>query len=148
MADVGLQTRSVQMPTAWLGSELLAAGVVLRHGRTTYLLDTVSPGDAEVLRHRPNQALLWFAIRTAHEQGCTGFDLGPSHRANPGLSGYKQRWATSRTPVPHFFFSDRKSRLQSGELGSPLYTVARAVIRRLPPMVHAHLGTTLALEAF
>jgi len=128
----------------------VAAAIVLRHRRVSHLFDAVSVADRRLLRHRPNHAVLWTALRAAVEEGCTAFDLGPNHRLNTGLSAYKSYWAAAATEVPHHDLplSLHRSHTRPADITHPLYRVARAALQRVPTVLHRHLGPLLALEAY
>ena len=72
--------------------EPIAAAVFLEwRGYVTY---KYSASDPRFWRLRPNNLLLWRAIRGACENGCYAFDFGRTDAGNKGLRTFKRGWGT------------------------------------------------------
>ena len=74
------------------GGAVIAAAIFLEWaGALYYKFGASAP---EHLRLRPNDAIYWAAIRLAAQRGLDRVDWGLSDRDQPGLVGYKRKWAT------------------------------------------------------
>jgi FemAB-related protein (PEP-CTERM system-associated) len=76
------------------GSDVVAAGLLLFHGRCAVL--PWSSSVREALRLGPNQLLYWEAARIAIARGCTVLDLG---RSTPGSGTFEAKREWGARPV-------------------------------------------------
>lgn len=83
----------IRTALAFVGDRPVAGAVYLVWQDTVYYKFGASA--AEFLPLRPNDALHWALIRWAHERGLTALDWGLSDLDQPGLVGYKRKWAST-----------------------------------------------------
>lgn len=93
---------------AGLGSIVLAklggipvAGAVFLHsaGRAIYKFGA---SDIEHWPSRPNQAVMWAAIRALVESGCGELQFGRTSPADEGLIKFKRSWGSASRPLSYF----------------------------------------------
>lgn len=82
---------------AEVDGEIAAGAVYLVWGDTLYYKFGASL--AEYLPKRPNDALYWSALKLALSRGLRGVDWGISDLDQPGLIGYKRKWASQERRV-------------------------------------------------
>ena len=87
-------------------------------------------------RLRPNNLILWTAIREGCENGDRLFDFGRSDADNAGLRAFKSGFGAREEPLVYTVFGDGSSTAAAGGLQKPL----SAVIRRSPEFVCRALG--------
>ncbi len=73
--------------TAWIGNEPLAAGVYFHHGRRAIFKFGASNHAFQHLR--PNNLVMWEAIKWCAANGFTSLHLGRTSQTNEGLRRYK-----------------------------------------------------------
>lgn len=99
-----------------------------------------SASDASAWNLRPNNAILWHAMRWGCENGYATFDFGRTDRANEGLRTFKRGWGTEEAPLAYAAIGQRGARsLGEGRIAS----LGRAVIRRSPSFVGRAIGGAL-----
>jgi CelD/BcsL family acetyltransferase involved in cellulose biosynthesis len=88
---------------------------------------------ADTRNVRPNNLLLWNAIRWAHSRGAGVLDLGTSLLAQNGLIRFKESWGGSSAPIYNTVI-ERGQVVQdaSPSQSGPLAHAAGEVLRRLP----------------
>lgn len=77
---------------AHVGDDLVAAAICIVWNDVLYY--KFSASDPRHLPRRPNEAVVTSALRRAAELGLRSFDWGRSDLDQPGLVGFKQKWAT------------------------------------------------------
>jgi CelD/BcsL family acetyltransferase involved in cellulose biosynthesis len=82
---------------AEVDGEIAAGAMYLVWGDTLYYKFGASL--AEYLPKRPNDALYWNALKLALSRGLRSVDWGVSDLDQPGLIGYKRKWATEERRV-------------------------------------------------
>jgi CelD/BcsL family acetyltransferase involved in cellulose biosynthesis len=87
-----------------------------------------SASDLAFLHHRPNNLLLWHAIRWGCESGYHTFNFGRTDADHIGLRTFKGGWGTEELPLVYSVVRDRPPRVSSNRLKKAM---SRA-IRRLP----------------
>jgi CelD/BcsL family acetyltransferase involved in cellulose biosynthesis len=99
-----------------------------------------SASDASAWNLRPNNAVLWHAMRWGCENGYSTFDFGRTDRANEGLRMFKRGWGAEEQPLPYASIGHA----QAQSLGAgPVAGLGRAVIRRSPSFVCRAIGEAL-----
>ncbi len=99
-----------------------------------------SASDASAWSLRPNNALLWHAMRWACENGYSTFDFGRTDSANEGLRSFKRGWGTEEAPLVYA----RMGRTEPRPMGAGRVAgVGRTVIRRSPSFVCRAVGKAL-----
>jgi CelD/BcsL family acetyltransferase involved in cellulose biosynthesis len=119
---------------AYLDDVPIAGAVFVAYGKTvTYKYAASHPG---FLRYRPNNLVLWTAIRRSCEGGYEHFDFGRTDENDTGLRAFKAGWGTVETPLAYSVFSETPPAPRKG-IGAPV----RSVIRRSPVRVAQAVGT-------
>jgi CelD/BcsL family acetyltransferase involved in cellulose biosynthesis len=120
---------------AYAGERPVAGAVFLDwNGTVVYKLGASDPAFWKL---RPNNLLLWTAIKEACEQGRGSFDFGRSDADNAGLRHFKSGWGTSEEPLAYSVLGERGG----GPAGHGRLGVAMsACIRRSPAFVCRALG--------
>jgi CelD/BcsL family acetyltransferase involved in cellulose biosynthesis len=124
---------------------LIAADLLLWDGRRLFYKFNVS--DPQFLEQRPNNLLMWEAIRLGRELGCSAFDLGRSEADNEGLHRFKSLWASEASPLPYYYYPTVKGFATEDGKGIKRLLMAAAVRFTprplLPPagaLLYRHLG--------
>jgi hypothetical protein len=115
----------------------IAAGVFLSWNGTA--IYKFGASDESKLRLRPNQLLMWHAIRRACESGARTFDFGRSDLRNTGLRSFKSAWGAIEWPLVYSQFGGNSSYAGDGRAARAL----APVIKRSPPWVCRGLGELL-----
>lgn len=123
---------------AYKEDQLLAAAVFLHwNGVLTY---KYSASDSAYWRLRPNNLLLWHAIRWGCEQGYRLFDWGRTDLYNQGLLEFKRAWGSEEKLIRYSVLADRPpSSMSAGRVGHLL----SPVIRNSPSWVCRAIGELL-----
>jgi CelD/BcsL family acetyltransferase involved in cellulose biosynthesis len=116
------------------GGTPIAASVFL-HWNGTFVYK-YGASDATSWRFRPNNAVLWHAIRWAAEHGYTTFDFGLTDDGDEGLRTFKRGFGADEEPASCVVFSERPPSHSAGDLGRTL----RPVLQRLPLWVTRAAG--------
>jgi CelD/BcsL family acetyltransferase involved in cellulose biosynthesis len=114
---------------------IVAGSVFLRTGRTVvYAFNGRRLRDLSL---RPNDLIMWQAIRTACADGFARLDLGEADE--PGLIEFKRKWGADEASLYRYYLpaAAGRERLKGGAAGSRL---ASAAWRRLP------LGATVLVS--
>jgi hypothetical protein len=128
----------------WQG-RLIAADLLLWDGRRIFYKFNVS--DPQALEQRPNNLLMWEAIRLGKERGCSSFDLGRTEADNEGLDRFKRLWASEASPLPYYYYPAVKG--FATEDGTSVKRTLMSVAVRLAPrlllpragsLLYRHLG--------
>ena len=119
---------------------LVAADLLLWDGRRLFYKFNVS--DPQFLEQRPNNLLMWEAIRLGRELGCSAFDLGRSEADNEGLHRFKSLWASEASPLPYYYYPAVKGFATEDGKGIKRLLMAAAV-RFTPPPLLAPAGALL-----
>jgi CelD/BcsL family acetyltransferase involved in cellulose biosynthesis len=116
----------------------LAAAVFLVY--KSVVIYKYGASEPEALECRPNEWLMYHAIRWAAQSGHARFDFGVSQQQQEGLRRYKRKWGAVESIVYHDYF--RGSGRPTGD-DSWALKAAAAIIRRSPPLVCRALGEML-----
>jgi CelD/BcsL family acetyltransferase involved in cellulose biosynthesis len=85
---------------------------------------------------RPNNLMLWAAVKWGCENGCTRLHFGRTDSDNPGLRAFKAAWGGEERPLFYSRVGSRPSRGRVPALGG----VVSFAIRKSPPIVCRALG--------
>jgi lipid II:glycine glycyltransferase (peptidoglycan interpeptide bridge formation enzyme) len=122
--------------TASVGGSPIASAVFLAWNGV--LMYKYGASDERYWEHRPNNLLLWSAIKWGCENGYRSFDLGRSDLHDPGLRSFKSGWGASEEPLIH------SGTALEREHARPIVEWAlAAMIRRAHPWVSRALGELL-----
>ena len=113
----------------------IAGGVMLGfNGRFIY---KYAASDPAALEHRPNDWLVYNAIRTAAEEGYHVFDFGISDKSQDGLRRFKSKWGAVESDV---FYNYLLGEPEPDTGPSRAMTLAAEIIKRSPTFVCRTLG--------
>jgi lipid II:glycine glycyltransferase (peptidoglycan interpeptide bridge formation enzyme) len=118
-----------------LDDKPLAAGVFLTFNKTT--IYKYGASDPRSLEFRPNEWMMYNAIRQAAQCGHTTFDFGISERTQDGLRRFKSKWGSVETDVYNHCLAGENSRSVMVARAMPIVSLA---IRHAPPIVCQTLG--------
>jgi Acetyltransferase (GNAT) domain len=122
---------------AYKDTQCLAAAVFLHWQNTlTYKYGASTPDSWNL---RPNNLLMWSAMRWGCENGYHWFDLGRTDLANSGLRAFKSGWGAMEEPLV-YSSSHAGSSSTIVDIAMPL---AHSVIRHSPPWVCRVTGELL-----
>ena len=112
---------------AYAGERPAAAAVFLRwNERVIY---KYSASDPDLWKMRPNNLVLWNAIRWSCENGYRLFDFGRTDLDNEGLRVFKRGWGTTESDLVYSVIGDGPLERSTGGGAMKL---ARPVIQRMP----------------
>jgi CelD/BcsL family acetyltransferase involved in cellulose biosynthesis len=114
---------------ASLRGEDIAASVFLTRGNT--VIHKFGASDVRHLRARPNNALLWSAIKSACRDGYSRLDFGRSDFHSEGLRQFKSAWGADEMPLVYSSLGAPSGAHGDGRA----LALAGAVIRRSPELV-------------
>jgi hypothetical protein len=123
---------------AYKESQLLAGAVFLHWNRT--LTYKYSASDPAYWKLRPNNLLLWHAIRWGCEHGYEVFDWGRTDLDNKGLREFKLGWGSEEQILHYSVLTDRPSKTWVAGKTRRLLT---PLIQRSPTWVCRVLGELL-----
>ena len=119
-------------------SSPIAAGVMLNfNGRFIY---KYAASDPSALADRPNDWLVYNAIRLAQEAKCQWFDFGISDKQQEGLRRFKRKWGATESDV---FYNHVVGEPDEPGPPSRAMRLAADIIRRSPTLVCRVLGKAL-----
>ncbi len=123
---------------AYKDKELLAGAVFLHwNGVLTY---KYSASDPAYWGLRPNNLLLWHAIRWGCEQGYRLFDWGRTDLHNQGLLAFKRAWGSEERLIRYSVVADQPP---SGRLVGSTQRLLSSVITHSPSWVCRTIGELL-----
>jgi len=116
----------------------LASAVFLHWGQT--LTYKYSASDPAYWRLRPNNLLLWHAIRWGCGNGYAVFDWGKTAPENEGLRQFKSGWGSSEAALHYSVLADRPPEARTASRGHALLS---SVLQRAPAWVGRMIGELL-----
>jgi CelD/BcsL family acetyltransferase involved in cellulose biosynthesis len=122
------------MQLAYLDDTPIAGAVFLSWNRTVSY--KYSASDVRYLRHRPNNLVLWQAIRWAAEHDYKVFDFGRSDLDDHGLRSFKSGWGTEEEPLTYTEIAEHPPKRSLASQDKAL----AGLIRRAPPSFARLLG--------
>jgi CelD/BcsL family acetyltransferase involved in cellulose biosynthesis len=122
------------------GVPVAGAVFLISPGTVTY---KYSASDASRLKLRPNNLLLWEAIRWACENGRNTFDFGRSDLENEGLRKFKGGWGSTELPVVYSSIGGESTPRSAARFGD----LAAVVIKHSPTVVCRAVGELLYKRA-
>jgi hypothetical protein len=122
--------------SASYGGKVIAASVFFHFG--TEALFKYGASEMEHQGLRPNNLILWEALRWYNAGGFKSLNLGRTEPENPGLLRYKRAWGGTESPLSYFRY----------DIGAGTYQIKRRRARdrylplfaRTPPVVLRLLG--------
>jgi len=122
---------------AYKNHECIAGAIFLNWQDTLTYKYGASTEDS--LKYRPNNLIMWTAIKKACEQGFRYFDMGRTDVENIGLRMFKSRWGAIEVPL---FYSNLKASNKHVAQGK-LSRYMRFVIQNSPTCVCRFTGELL-----
>ena len=122
---------------AYKEDECIAASVFLKWQKT--LMYKFGASTHASLKYRPNNLVMWTAIRWGCENDFTIFDLGRTDNENTGLRNYKSGWGAQEIPLSYTILSQKPPVEHIGHL---MHLMRRA-IRHSPVWVSQLAGQLL-----
>ena len=120
-------------------NKVIASGVFLHFGHDAVYKYGAS--DVEYQQLRPNNLVVWEAIKWYCRRGYKTFDFGRTEPENEGLRIFKSGWNTKETKVNYFRYDlGRSAFIQNGTGINPLYT---KLMHKLPVPVLELMGRVL-----
>jgi len=123
---------------AYKDSQLLAGAVFLHWNET--LTYKYSASDPAYWKLRPNNSILWHAIRWGCENGYQVFDWGKTELGNEGLREFKRGWGSEEQILHYSVLADRPPKVPSAGRARLLLT---PLIQRSPAWVCRAMGELL-----
>ncbi len=114
---------------------VIAAGVFLTYNDT--LVYKYVASDVSALNDRPNECLVFHAIRMAVEGGYATFDFGISKRSQEGLRQFKSKWGAVEHDVHMEYITGDPQPLTEDSVAMKLISMA---IKHSPSVVCRMLG--------
>ncbi len=102
--------------------------------------------DSRYLKYRPNQLLLWEAIKWAKREGFKLLDFGRVSKTDVGLAQYKRHWGTEEKKL-HYYYWPKVKGIEATNREGLKYKIATKCWRLLPTklaskgaLLYKHLG--------
>lgn len=125
--------------SAWHQGQIIAAAVFLHRGRQVVYKFGASDKNRQELR--PNNAVMWAAIRYYATEGFASLDFGRTSCQQAGLRRFKLGWGTRETSVTYWKYDLRRGGFAVEKDRSTGWHTA--LFRRLPLPVLRWLGAAL-----
>ena len=87
---------------------VVIAGDLLLHFRDE-LTYKFNASDPQYLHLRPNNLLLWHAMKTGADLGCRSLDLGRCEEDNEGLRRFKLLWGSREEDLSYYYYPANNS---------------------------------------
>jgi CelD/BcsL family acetyltransferase involved in cellulose biosynthesis len=113
------------------GGKVIAGDLLLRF--RDELVYKFNASDPAFLHLRPNNLLLWEAMRTGGAQGCTSLDLGRCDLDNEGLRRFKLLWGSNEETLSYYYYPSNRG--PSGLLSARSSRAALAMFVKFAPTV-------------
>jgi len=115
---------------AYKDDQCIGGAVYLHwHKTLTYKFGASDPAG---LNFRPNNLIMWTAMKWGCENGFTCFDFGRTDLENTGLRTFKSRWGAEERPL---FYNSTEPLKAKKESPSTLENIVHTVIRNSPQWV-------------
>ena len=130
--------------TASHGGKAIAASVFFHFGSNA--LYKYGASDMEHQNLRPNNLVMWEALKWHRDRGYKTFSLGRTEMDNPGLLQFKRTWGAAESRVKYYRYNFRKKGYVSrapGGGGQSTKFFARMplpVLRLLGRLLYRHIG--------
>lgn len=119
------------------------SSAVFLHWKHTLIYKYSATSDLE-RKIRPNDLMMWTAIKWGCEHGYTKLDMGRTDKDQEGLRHFKRRWAAEEKPLIYTIFSNTLPPVANGNMGVILKTVIchspTWVCRMTGELFYGHFG--------
>ncbi len=97
--------------------------------------------DLRYLHLRPNDLVMWDAIRWSQSQGYASLCFGRTEPENAGLRAFKNGWGTEERVVRYALYDIKQEQFMTGD--ATARTVSAAILRRMPVPFLKIIGNAL-----
>lgn len=119
------------------------AGAIFLHWRDTFTYKFGASMEYS-LKYRPNNLIMWTAIKYACEHGFRYFDMGRTDLENTGLRMFKSRWGVKEMPLFYSSFKTKPRHTTEGRLTQYMHLVIQNspawVCRFTGELLYKHFG--------
>ncbi len=120
---------------AYLAKIPIAASIFMYYKNT--IIYKYSASDYNYLSYRPNNLILWSAIKWGCENGLKYFDFGISKKEDKGLITFKSGWGTKEINTFYFYLS-KKGSVPKMKIGNNIYM--KKLIQKSPLFICRLIG--------
>jgi hypothetical protein len=113
--------------SASYGDKVIASSVYFHFGKQA--LFKYGASDPDFLHLRPNNLIMWEAIRWCRDRGFGTLSLGRTELDNPGLLRYKRAWGGKERPIRYYRYDIKKGVFLMKRPGQAAY---RKILSRMP----------------
>lgn len=129
--------------SAFYSGKIIASSIFLHFGEKAIFKYGAS--DLNFLGHRPNDLLMWEAIRWYKEQGFKNLNLGRTEPNNLGLLRFKRSWGSDERQIRYYRISLKKKVARTFRQNAyiPCRILAKAPIlslRLIGRLLYRHIG--------
>jgi lipid II:glycine glycyltransferase (peptidoglycan interpeptide bridge formation enzyme) len=117
----------------------IAAAVYFQFGKR--IMYKYGASDRHYLQKRPNDLVMWEAIKWSRSQGYDSLCFGRTEPENEGLRAFKNGWGTEEKIIPYAFYDVMQKRFMAGSTTGR--TVSAAIMRRMPIPFLKFIGEAL-----
>jgi lipid II:glycine glycyltransferase (peptidoglycan interpeptide bridge formation enzyme) len=132
-----LAARRGQVVEALYKGRIIAASIFLHFGR--WAIYKYGASDPAFLQYRPNNLIMWEAIRFYAQNGFRQLSFGRTDPEDTGLARYKDGWGTQRECIQYFRFALRKKASSSGKAGDR----TSGLVKKVPAFLLPAIGKLL-----
>lgn len=126
---------------AMKGTEAIGGSIVLKY-KNRVSVEFMASNTAH-RNLRPDHFLYWEAIKMAQEAGYEVLDFGRTSLSNEGLMEFKNRWGTTVTDLPQFYYMNDNSIELGNRENSLKYKFVSAMCRHAPDFAFERIGNFL-----
>lgn len=124
------QSGKAKLLLAFKGNTPIAGIVLLLHQNR--VIDGYAAALPPYRNMRPNDLLVWEALKWASEKGYSLFDFGADSPRQENLLAFKRKWTGLHKPMHHYYFPARERNTDEMDSSDTRYAWARSVLARLP----------------
>ena len=132
----------IVVSAAWAG-KVVASSVFFRFGPTAIFKYGAS--DPRGLAAKPNNLVMWEAIKWCRERGIKTLNLGRTELDNPGLQRFKRSWGASESTLNYYRYDLKQEKFSSAPRGGDrpkrLFSMMPpGLLRLVGRMCYRHIG--------
>ena len=132
-------TGAAHLELAFVADRCIAAFLTFCHGVRAIYGYSASVEDADALRLRPVNVLMWRGINWARERGASEFDFGTSLPMQTSLIRFKEGWGGMTAPLMYYTWRRPGQRGRAVAQDGMAARLASHVLRRLPQPLFTRL---------
>jgi lipid II:glycine glycyltransferase (peptidoglycan interpeptide bridge formation enzyme) len=123
------------------GGKIIAGDLLLQFRNE--MVYKFNASDPAFLHLRPNNILLWEAIRLSATQGCTSLDLGRCDEENEGLRRFKMLWGSEERLLRYFTYKPAGARNGRLATSAPGRALLGFFVKYAPPFALQRMGAAV-----